>query len=155
MRDELVLIASPDHRLARRQNLSIKELGNEPFIAEDMCSPWRNKFMEAFKKSKTELNIIVDNAPIETIKKMVQMNLGVGFVPLMCVREEIERGKLALVKLKDFEQQRTLWAVQRKSAPHSYAAKAFMRVVVSLKEPAAQKKAPLVETQQTFRSNVK
>ncbi len=155
MRDELVLIVNPKHRFATQESRSLKELGNESFIAEDVCSPWRTKFMEAFKKSKTELNIIVDNAPIETIKKMVQMNLGVGFVPLMCVREEIESGKLALVKLKDFQQDRTLWAVQRKSAPQSYAAKAFMRVVVSLKETAGQKKEAILENPKTYRSNAK
>jgi DNA-binding transcriptional LysR family regulator len=155
MRDEVVLIVSPEHRFANRENLSIKELGNEPFIAEDVSSPWRHNFLEAFKKTKAELNIIVDNAPIETIKKMVEMNLGVGFVPLMCVGGEVKSGKLARVKIKDFEQQRTLWAVQRKSAPHSYAAKAFMRVVVSLKENVVQKKAPITENLKTLRSNAK
>jgi DNA-binding transcriptional LysR family regulator len=129
MRDELVLITSPQHPLAKRDGVSIKDLCNESFIAEDVASPWRKKFVEAFRKQQTPLNIIVDNAPIETIKKMVEMNLGVGFVPLMCVQEEIERGKLALVNLNDFQQERTLWVVQRKRAVHSFAAKTFMRVV--------------------------
>ncbi|MBI3650051.1 MAG: LysR family transcriptional regulator [Acidobacteria bacterium] len=132
MHDELVLITSPAHSLTQRQSVSIKDLGYESFIAEDVGSPWRKKFVEAFKKRQTPLNIIVDNAPIETIKKMVEMNLGVGFVPLMCVREEVERGKLAIVAVKDFHQERTLWAVQRKRALHSFAAKTFMRVVTSL-----------------------
>lgn len=129
MRDELVLITSPVHPLAKRDGVYIKELGNESFIAEDVASPWRNKFVEAFKKQQTPLNIIVDNAPIETIKKMVEMNLGIGFVPLMCVQEEIKRGQLALVTLNDFQQVRTLWVVQRRRAVHSFAAKTFMRVV--------------------------
>jgi DNA-binding transcriptional LysR family regulator len=155
MRDELVLVVSPEHRFARRENLGIKELGNEPFIAEDVCSPWRIKVLEAFKKSKTELNIIVDNAPIETIKKMVEMNLGIGFVPLMCVREEVESRRLALVKLKDLQQDRTIWAVQRKFAPHSYAAKAFMRVVVSLKESPVQNELVLPDNSKPLRSKAK
>jgi DNA-binding transcriptional LysR family regulator len=134
MHDEQVLITSPEHHLANRTDASMKELANESFIAEDVCSPWRKKFVEAFKKRQTPLNIIVDNAPIETIKRMVEMNLGVGFVPLMCVQEEVERGKLALVTLKDFHQERTLWAVQGKRAVHSFAAKTFMRVVTSLTE---------------------
>jgi DNA-binding transcriptional LysR family regulator len=129
MRDELVLVTSPQHPLAKRDVVYIKELGNESFIAEDVASPWRNKFVEAFKRQQTPLNIIVDNAPIETIKKMVEMNLGVGFVPLMCVQEEMKAGKLSLVTLQDFQQVRTLWVVQRKRAVHSFAAKTFMRVV--------------------------
>jgi DNA-binding transcriptional LysR family regulator len=139
MRDELVLITSPAHYLAGREGVRIKELCDESFIAEDLLSPWRRKFVEAFKKQQTPLNIIVDNAPIETIKKMVEMNLGIGFVPLMCVQEEIERGKLALVTLKDFQQERTLWAVQRKRAVHSFAAKTFMRVVTSLTDELMSK----------------
>jgi DNA-binding transcriptional LysR family regulator len=139
MHDELVLITSREHHLAHQENVCIKELGDESFIAEDVCSPWRRKFVEAFKKRQTPLNIIVDNAPIETIKKMVEMNLGVGFVPLMCVQEEVERGKLALVTLKDFHQERTLWAVQRRRAVHSFAAKTFMRVVTSLTDDLINK----------------
>src|SRR5262249_17833218 len=94
------------------------------------------------------LNIIVDNAPIETIKKMVEMNLGVGFVPLMCVKEETERCSLSIVKLRDFQQERTLWAVQRKHAPPSYAAKAFMRIVASIKESFDQKTLDATKLQQ-------
>ena len=148
MRDELVLITSPRHSLAYYDSVSIKELANESFIAEDVCSPWRKRFVEAFAKQQTPLNIIVDNAPIETIKKMVEMNLGVGFVPLMCVKEELERGSLSIVKLRDFQQERTLWAVQRKHAPPSYAAKAFMRVVAPLKELFDQKSQSATNHQQ-------
>ncbi|MEW6128387.1 MAG: LysR family transcriptional regulator [Acidobacteriota bacterium] len=155
MRDELVLITSPHHRLAKKEFVSIKELANESFIAEDVFSPWRKKFLDAFENSNTELNIIVDNAPIETIKKMVQMNLGIGFVPLMCVGEEIISGKLALLRLKDFQQERTIWAVQRKFAPHSYAAKAFMRVVQTLSDDSLEKAEMSQQKLKSLKSNTK
>ncbi len=143
MRDEMVFITSPVHPLASRERVSIKELADESFIAEDVCSPWRKRFVEAFAEQQTPLNIIVDNAPIETIKKMVEMNLGIGFVPLMCVKEEVESARLAILRLRDFWQERTLWAVQRKHTPSAYAAKAFMRVVTSIKDTFSQE-APAV-----------
>lgn len=42
--------------------------------------------------SEPNVNIGVESATIETIKKLVARKVGVGFVPLMCVSEEVVRG---------------------------------------------------------------
>jgi len=134
MRDELVLITSPKHPFVEeKQGLAarrvhIRDLGKESIIAEEAASPWRKKMAEAFLRFNVPLNITVESAPIETIKKMVAMGMGVAFVPLMCIRGEVERGELAVVEVEGFRQERTLWAVRRRIAC-SHAALAFMEVV--------------------------
>src|SRR3954454_22878300 len=57
MVDSLVLVVSPQHELAGRKNISIKELGDQSFIAHNAQSPYRQKVIEAFRKYKTRLNI--------------------------------------------------------------------------------------------------
>ena len=73
------------------------------------------------------------------------MNLGVAFVPLMCVREECERGELVVVPIEGFRHERTLWAVRRRTDAHSHAAQAFMRVIESISEKllSTQSSAPV------------
>jgi DNA-binding transcriptional LysR family regulator len=132
MRDELALIVSPRHNLAGRDRVHIRELGGESFIAHNVRSPSREKVIEAFRRFQTPLNISIEIATIETIKRFVIMNLGVAFVPLMCVREELESGELVTVPVDGFKYQRTLWAVRRRTDAHSHAAVAFMGVVSTL-----------------------
>jgi len=60
----------------------------------------------------------------------VAIRLGVGFVPLMCVREEKVRAELAVVGIEGFHQERSLYVVRRR-AVQSHAAKAFVQVAAS------------------------
>jgi len=134
MRDELVLIASPSHRLAGQPRVHIRELGAESFIAHNVRSPSRDKVIETFRRFQTPLNIAIEIATIETIKKFVAMNLGLAFAPLMCVQDEVESGELVVIPLEGFRHERTLWMVRRRTNAHSHAAQAFMQVIASQAE---------------------
>lgn len=134
MRDELVLIMNPAHRLARRDRISIRELGGDSFIAHNARSDSRHKVVEAFRRFQTPFNVTIEIATVETIKKFVVMGLGLAFVPLMCVQEEIARGDLVVVPVEGFRHERRLWAVRRRTDAHSHAAQAFIRVISSLSE---------------------
>lgn len=129
MQDELVLIASPRHRLVQEQCVHIRDLGNESIIIESGSSSLREQVVRAFAHYGTPLNIRVESATIDAIKRMVMMNTGVSFVPLMCVREEAARGELVTVPFEGLSKERTLWVVRRKDASHSHATKAFMRTI--------------------------
>ena len=63
---------------------------------------------------------------------MVAANVGVGFVPLTCAREEVERHELIIIPVEDFRHERTLWAVRRRTTAHSRAAQAFLQVIVDV-----------------------
>ena len=87
--------------------------------------------IEAFRASNTPLNIVMEVAMIETIKKLIAMNLGLAFVPEMCVREEVGRGELVQVAFGGFQYQRTLWLARRRTDSHSHAADAFVKMAFS------------------------
>jgi DNA-binding transcriptional LysR family regulator len=132
MKDELVLVASPKHPLTQKKKIHIRDLGNESFIAHTVASRSRHRVVEAFRSSDTPLNITMEVAMIETIKKLIAMNLGIGFVPEMCVRDELDRHELVRLALDGFEYQRTIWLARRRTNAHSHAAKEFTSIVVSL-----------------------
>lgn len=134
MRDELVLIASPQHQFASSERVHIRDLGSANFIAHNARSPSREKVIEAFRRFQTPLNITIEIATIETVKRFVAMNLGLAFVPQMCVQEEVERGDLLVIPVEGFRHERTLWAVRRRTDAHSHAAQAFMQVINAMAE---------------------
>jgi DNA-binding transcriptional LysR family regulator len=132
LRDGLVLIVSPDHWLARRDHVSVRELGAEPFITPKGSSGSRKTLVEVFKRFQTPLNVSIENSSFEAIKKLVAVNAGVAFVPRMCLQEELSRGELVIVPVEGFPHERTLWVVRRRSDAHSHAAQAFFRVIDTL-----------------------
>jgi DNA-binding transcriptional LysR family regulator len=129
LKDELVLIMSPKHPLAGRSVVKVKELGNEPFVAHNVNSGSRAKVIETFARQHTPLNITLELATIETIKRFVQKRVGLAFVPRMCVREELARGVLVTVPVRGLTHNRILWAVHRRGTQLSPAATAFLNVV--------------------------
>ncbi len=132
--DELCLIVPPRHRLARAGEISIRELGEEQFIAHNISSPYRQRVIETFARHHTPLQIAAELPTVETIKKSVGMGMGVAFVPRMCVQEELTRGEFAAVPVSELRIQRKLRLLYRRHATLSAAAQGFLEVARTMAE---------------------
>ena len=117
LRDELTFVVPPQHKLARRRSVDIKELGEETFIAHNVESPYRSRVIQLFEKHRTPLRRDIEMPTIESIKRFVQMGMGVAIVPRMCVRWEVERKLLAEVRIRQLKMPRSLYLVSRRCAP--------------------------------------
>jgi DNA-binding transcriptional LysR family regulator len=126
--DELTLVVAPDHPLASRGIVSVKELGAETFIAHNVPSPYRERVIKTFEKHRTPLNISMEMPTLEAIKRMVEDRMGVALVPRLTAQTEIERGLLVGLTVKEMRLERKLHLIYRKGASLSHAAKAFLRV---------------------------
>ena len=129
LKDELALIMHPEHPLAGRDSVAIKELGKESFLAHNVKTASRYRVIEVFAQHHTPLNITLELATVETIKRFVQLKIGLAFVPRMCVSEELERGTLSSVPVEGLSYFRMLWVTHRRQATFSHAAMAFLKVL--------------------------
>jgi DNA-binding transcriptional LysR family regulator len=127
--DSLTFVVSSKHRLAQRKTVSITELGEENFIAHNVISPYREVVVREFQKHQVPLRMDVEMPTVETIRKLVQDNLGVAFLPRMCVEEEIAQGRLCEVRVKEMHVERKIRLVYPKRRALSHAAQAFLKVV--------------------------
>lgn len=125
--DELKLIVSPAHRLASKRSVSVKELGNEIFIAHNAVSPYRRKVIETFERHKTALNIAVELPSLEAIKRLVETGAGVALVPKLAADGEMESGQLVGLSVREMKLERKLNIIYRKNSVLSHAAEAFLR----------------------------
>jgi DNA-binding transcriptional LysR family regulator len=132
MQDELVLVTPVNHPLTGKSSVRIEDLGKESILGMEISrlSPWHGKILNAFERSKAPLNVTLQNAPIETVKKMVAIGLGVAFVPGISVRDELRRGDLTVVPVEGFHEKRSVWLVRWRAA-HPAAIKSFTQVTVS------------------------
>ena len=83
-RDSLVLVVWPGHRLAKRREVDISELGQEIFVAHIVESPYRQRVVQMFARHRVPLRMNVELPTIESIKLFVEMKKGVAIVPRMC-----------------------------------------------------------------------
>jgi DNA-binding transcriptional LysR family regulator len=127
--DALAFVVSPKHRFARRKTVSILELGMETFIAHNVVSPYREVVVREFRRHKVPLNMDVEMPTLETIRKLVQSNEGVAFLPKMCVRHEVERHTVCEVKVKELHVERMVRLLNVKARTLSHAAQAFLDIV--------------------------
>jgi len=132
--DELAFVVNPEHRLARKRSLSIRDLGDETFVAHNVPSPLRRRVIEAFAEHQTNLNMDVELPSLEAIKRFVASGNGVALVPGLTVQPELESGALVRVPVKELQIERTLRLVHRKNANLSHAAMGFLDAVRSLVE---------------------
>jgi DNA-binding transcriptional LysR family regulator len=138
MTDELVLIVPPDHPLAAKDTVSIKELGAETFIAHNVASPYREKVVRTFEKYKTPLNISTEMPTLEAIKRFVEQGMGVALVPRLTAQTEISRKQVMAVNVREMRLERSIYLVYRKGATLSHAARAFLRVAKEKRTGAKQ-----------------
>ncbi|MSV28698.1 MAG: LysR family transcriptional regulator [Bryobacterales bacterium] len=127
--DALVFVVSPTHRFANRTSVSITELGMETFIAHNVVSPYREAVLREFQAHRVPLNMDVEMPTVETIRRLVQDNQGVAFMPRMCVEHELDHNLLRAVKVKELNVERKIRLVYAVRRALSHAAKAFLDLV--------------------------
>ena len=127
--DRLTLVVSPQHRFADRGEISITELDMETFIAHNVISPYREAVLKEFARHKVPLNMDVEMPTIETIRRLVQDNEGVAFLPRMCVDLEMKQNLLREVKVRELALARKIRLVYPARRALSHAAKAFLEIV--------------------------
>ena len=132
--DELALIVPPNHPLAAKRIVSVRELGAESFIAHNVPSPYRERVVRTFEKYRTPLNISLEMPTLEAIKRLVEGGMGVALVPRLTAQAEIARRQVGALTVREMKFERKLYLVYRKSATLSHAARAFLRVARELQK---------------------
>ncbi len=135
-RDSLALVVWPDHRLAKRREVSISELGEESFVAHIVESPYRQRVLQMFARHGVPCRMDIELPTIESIKMFVEMKKGVAIVPRMCVEREIANGLLCELRLKEMHIERRLYLVYRQDRPLAAAAQELVDIL--RKKPVAR-----------------
>jgi DNA-binding transcriptional LysR family regulator len=126
--DELIFVVPPTHPLAAESQVSIRQLGAESFVAHIVSSPYREKVIQAFKRHKTPLHMDIELPTLQAIKRFVAMGNGVALLPEISVENELARGELVRIPVRELRLHRKLRLVYRKAASISHAARAFLKV---------------------------
>ena len=102
--EEAVLVVHPDHPFAKTGVAAMFAVAQEPLILYDPGDPGSSYFQfinrvcrYAGVTPKVEMNL----DSVEAAKNMVQLGLGISFLPRSGVRQELESGTLTLIDVAE------------------------------------------------------
>jgi DNA-binding transcriptional LysR family regulator len=128
-KDSLVMVVWPGHRFSKRNEVDVRELGQETFVAHIVESPYRQRVVQMFARQRVPLKMAVQLPTIESIKLFVEMKKGVAIVPRMCVEREVANGHLRALRIRQMRVTRTLYLVYRRDRPLSAAAQSLVELI--------------------------
>jgi len=96
-----VVICHPEHPLAGRKEILLKDLEQYVFVLLDKNCSSRRILDEACEKAKVKLQIAMELSSIEVVKSFVAINSGISIVPEVSIQDETAAGRLASIKIRD------------------------------------------------------
>lgn len=127
--DRLVFICRPEHPLAKRKKLSASDLQGQSFVHFERDIPTRRATDRILRAHGVTVQRAAEFDNIETIKRAVEVGLGVAVVPRPSVLDEQRTGRLAVVPLAEPEWQRTVGVIYRSDRVLSTAASKFVELL--------------------------
>ncbi|MGB5625960.1 MAG: LysR substrate-binding domain-containing protein [Woeseiaceae bacterium] len=125
MNNPLIIVAPPDHKLASRKRIALKELEKEVFLTREPGSGTRGAMQRFFRQQKLKLTTGMEMGSLSGIKQGVQAGLGLGLLPKGSVEVELMLGRLVELKIKGLPIPRHWYVVMRKGKRLSVAAEEF------------------------------
>jgi LysR family transcriptional regulator, transcriptional activator of the cysJI operon len=92
--DKMALILPPGHPLASKSKISMTAITGLPFIAFDREAPSRKGIDKLFRDKGIELTPTMEMDNVETIKRAVELGLGISVLPIPTVQQEVNSGTL-------------------------------------------------------------
>lgn len=120
------VVASPNHPLANKRKISLKQLTEERFLVRESGSGNRKVVEELFEKEGLSINPYMELGSAEAIKQGVMAGLGISALSLHNLRLEIAAGQVVVLKVEGFPLRRRWNVVHRKDKNLSPAAISFV-----------------------------
>jgi DNA-binding transcriptional LysR family regulator len=113
--DELVLVVHAAHPCGPVVRLA--DLGGEHFVLFDRASSYHELTNAMFLEAGIAPRSVMELDNVDSAKKMIELGLGVAFLPQVAVADEVRDGRLRIVELADRRPpRRPIVAVRRKDA---------------------------------------
>jgi DNA-binding transcriptional LysR family regulator len=116
IREEMVVVTSPKHPiLSRRSWIDAQEIQDYALIQFPREGRTRHVIEEFFRKVGISPRVVMEAENVALIKPLVKIDLGISIIPSRSVAEELERGELHSLKIRNHKIIRQVGLVYHKS----------------------------------------
>jgi LysR family transcriptional regulator, low CO2-responsive transcriptional regulator len=127
----LVVIAAPNHPLAKLKRVKFARLAEETFLSREQGSGTRSAMERVFAQHKIQPHISMEMETNEAIKQAVQAGMGLGILSLHSIELELETRRLAMLNVEHFPLLRHWFVAHRSNKRLSSAALAFKEFLLT------------------------
>jgi DNA-binding transcriptional LysR family regulator len=137
-RENLIVVCSASHPLAKRRTLRAEHLANEKWVAFRTGSP-RESFVQFLNRTLAAAGIDEPEiVPIDSLtaqKRLVESNFGIALLAESAVADELKRGTLANLSVPALRTSIPVTVIYRRDGYLSPSARAFLSLMTG--QPAA------------------
>jgi DNA-binding transcriptional LysR family regulator len=126
----LGVLGAPEHPLSRRRRAPISILQGQDFVVREKGSGTRHAMERLFEEKQVEPSIVMEMPSNETIKQAVMAGMGLSFLSLRTVRQEMAAGHLVLLDIEGLPLMRNWYVTHLQSKRLSPAAQAFKNFLI-------------------------
>ncbi len=128
--EDICLVTAPNHPFALGGEASIYDVAREPLILYDRDSTYFVLIGQVCREAGISPRVEMTLDSIEATKHMVELGIGISFLPRSSIRHELERGSLCVVPLREGHSVSLPTAVMVRRAQHYGAGvQAFLEVL--------------------------
>ena len=136
--DEIIVVASSNHPLARKKRVDVEELLKEPWIIREEGSGTQMAVEKALRKkgnSLKQFNVVMEMGSTSSVKEGVKAKLGLAFISRQAIEEELNQGLLSRIGVEGIDTiSRQIYIVFHKGRTLSPIVMEFLRFLRGKKE---------------------
>ncbi len=110
----LVVVAPPEHTLAKKKRIPLTRLQEETFLVRESGSGTRSAMERFFAEHGIRIKTGMEVGSNEAIKQSVQAGLGLGLLSRATIEQELALGRLVVLDVEDFPIMRHWYVVHRR-----------------------------------------
>ncbi len=125
----MALLFTPEHTLACREKIYPEDLTGEPMILTKKSSGYRMLFDIIMSQLNIKPCSIIETGNVQAIKQLTLSGMGITFLPLTAVEEELRQNKLVSLRWLGPEFSIFTQVLIHKNKWMSTALKAFIELI--------------------------
>lgn len=125
-KDQMYVVCSPGHRLAKQNKVSISELSEETWIIREAGSGTREATERMFGAYKLQPNNLMEFGSTQIIKESVEAGLGISLLSYWAIRKELSLNSLTLLQVDGTPMSRNFSLVTPATLFHTKATEVFL-----------------------------
>jgi len=130
-----VAVCSPQHPLAKRREVSVRDLARYALLLLAPGTSSRALLEAAFAAEKLPLRVAMDTTSVEVLKRLAELDFGVAIVPRIAVARELEGRTLHALELRGVGAERSVGALTPRAFSPTRAASAFLALARAHSKP--------------------
>lgn len=146
--EPMVFVCAAEHPLSSKENLAPELLGGLDWIGFDRRLRIRREIDRFLSNHNVEITLVNEFDNLETIKRAIEINVGVALLPLPTVVHEVQHGSLVAIPLVESPEEvslsRPLGIIYRRGRSQAPTALRFIKELQQVDVPVVTEGARLM-----------